>query len=79
MVRTTGDQAGVTVVDDVRCGPRCGDPVVITTRGGDGCEVTLRSCGSCGLRSWSRDGRPAPLRELLEGLGGPPMGLLRAS
>lgn len=66
-------------MDDVRCGSGCGDLVVITTRGGDGCEVTLRSCGSCGLRSWSRNGQPTPLRDLLDLVGGPPMELLRAS
>jgi hypothetical protein len=63
----------------LRCGEGCGDLVVISTTGDDGCEITLRACPTCGGRSWTRDGRVTPLPEVLVGLGGRPVELLRAS
>jgi len=57
----------------MRCGSGCGDLMVISTRGGDGTQVTLRACGSCDARWWSRDGQLIDLRDLLVDLGRPPV------
>jgi hypothetical protein len=57
------------VTGRLRCGIGCGDLLVITTRGSDGCEVTMRACGSCDATSWSRDGVRVELHELLGELG----------
>ena len=63
----------------MRCSSNCGDLMVISTRGRDGAEVTMRACGSCDARSWSRDGQVIDLRDLLMDLARPPAPLSRAS
>ena len=66
-------------MDRWRCAEGCGDLVVISTKAGDGSEVTLRACGSCESRSWSRNGNVVALQTLLDAMTGPTMELQRVS
>lgn len=49
-----------------RC-PTCGRGLVVIELG-ERTGVVLRSCGSCDVRLWERDGAPSDVASVLEGL-----------